>query len=554
MADRPRPFVFSLSIAAMSDRRKLSRMLTLGFLVLFTGILPRPASAEDQFGCPVVAPPSPQPPIAVANSQQSVSKQDTIQDPPTPVVSVRLRIPADVNVNQEVECKIIVENSSTSPAHHVVVHDPLPSGVKLVRASPEPSAKDPELIWKLGTLSAGCKQEIALVLLPTTAGAIANCARVEFEHGQCTTTRVHKPGLQVRREGPKEAVKGDDVKFLLTVSNTGDTELTNLKLEEFLPLAFENESKQKILRWEMPSLAPGDSETTEYVVKAVNAGKACPKAVLRADGDLKDEYESCVQINEPKMNLMKSGPLKRYVNLPAVYQITVENPGIVPLKGVSISDQVPEQATFVRASDNGERRENQVVWSLGDLEPGTSKTVELELKAKKEGTILNQAVARADRGLTRQAEVKTLFAGVAALTLEVQHNNDPLEVGQSLSFNISVKNPGTSQAKNVRVSLEAPNQLEIIRASGDADHEKFANTITYNPVSIPAGGSVHFQVEARAMRPGVHIRTQIRLESDQLPNGTVEQEEVVTIYGALPASLKKVSRAARMASRLKPTP
>ncbi|HEV8061186.1 MAG TPA: NEW3 domain-containing protein, partial [Gemmataceae bacterium] len=257
------------------------------------------AAQQDQFGCPVIAPPSPQLPIAVISAQPIVSKEETIQDPPPPVVTVKLRIPADVNVNQEVECKIIVENSSTSPAHHVVLHDPLPSGVKLVRASPEPSAKDPELMWRLGTVSAGCKQEITLVLMPTTTGAIANCARVQFEHGQCTTTKVHKPGIQVRREGPKEAVKGDDVKFQLTITNTGDTELTHILLTETLPAGLEQESRQKTLRWEMASLPPGDSETTEYVVKATAAGKACPKATIRADGDIKDEFESCVQILEP---------------------------------------------------------------------------------------------------------------------------------------------------------------------------------------------------------------------------------------------------------------
>jgi uncharacterized repeat protein (TIGR01451 family) len=538
----------------MSIPRKTSQMLAWIVAAAAMACPKATSGAADQFGCPVIAPPSPQAPVAVLPAPKVVGQEEGIQDPPTPVVSLKLRIPTDVNVNQEVECKILIENTSTSPAHHVIVHDPLPTGVKLVRASPEPTSQTPELVWRLGTLSGGCKQEITLVLQPTTTGAIANCARVQFEHGQCTTTKVHKPGLQVRREGPKEAVKGDDVKFMLTVSNTGDSELTNLKLEEHLPLGFEHETKQKILRWDMASLPPGDSETTEYVVKAVAAGKACTNAVLRADGDLRDEFETCVQINEPKMNLMKSGPQKRYVNLPAVYQITVENPGVVPLKGVSISDQVPEQATFVRASDNGEQRDNQVVWSLGDLDPGTSKTVELELKAKKEGTILNQAVARADRGLTKQAEIKTIFAGVAALSMEVKHNNDPLEIGNSLTFDITVNNPGSSLAKNVRVSLETPFQLEVVRAAGDADHEKLGNMVTFNPINIPAGGDAHFQVEARAVRAGVHVRTQVRLEADQLPSGTVEQEEVVTIYAALPASLKKPSRQIRTVSRLRISP
>jgi uncharacterized repeat protein (TIGR01451 family) len=513
-----------------------------------------PAANQDQFGCPVFAPPSPQVPTAAMAPQPPATKEEGIQDPPAPIVSVKLRVPADVNIGQEVECKIIVENSSTSPAHHVILTDPLPAGVKLVRASPEPFAKDPELVWRLGTLSAGCKQEITLVLMPSAVGAIANCARVQFEHGECTTTKVHRPGIQVRRDGPKEVVKGDQVKFQLTVSNTGDTELTHITLQEILPAGFEHESGQKILRWEMASLPPGDSETTEYIVKAATPGKACTKAVIHADGDIKDEYESCAQVLEPKMNLVKSGPLKRYVNLPAVYQITVENPGVVPLKGVSITDQLPEHATFVRASDDGEQRENEIVWALGDLDPGTSKTVELELKAQREGTILNQATARADRGLSKKAEIKTVFAGVAALSLDVQHANDPLEIGGTLIFNIVVNNTGTTKARNVHVTLDAPNQLEIVRAAGDSDNEKIGNSVSFNPISIPAGGHARFQVEAKAVRAGVHVRTQIRLEADQLPSGTVEQEEVATIYSTLPASLKKASRQIRTASRLKPSP
>ena len=538
----------------MSQYRKFGRLMA-SVLVVCALVAPlAPAANQDQFGCPVVAPPSPQVATVAVAPQPPATKEEGVQDPPTPIVSVKLRVPADVNIGQEVECKIIVENSSTSPAHHVILSDPLPAGVKLVRASPEPFAKDPELVWRLGTLSAGCKQEITLVLMPSAVGSVANCARVQFEHGQCTSTKVHRPGIQVRRDGPKEAIKGDTVKFQLSVSNTGDTELTHITLQEILPAGFEHESGQKILRWEMASLPPGDSETTEYVVKAAAPGKACTKAVIHADGDIKDEYESCAQVLEPKMNLVKSGPLKRYVNLPAVYQITVENPGVVPLKGVSITDQLPERATFVRASDDGEQRENEIVWALGDLDPGTSKTVELELKAKGEGTILNQATARADRGLSKKAEIKTVFAGVAALSLDVQHANDPLEIGSTLIFNIVVNNTGTTKARNVHVTLDAPGQLEIVRAAGDSDNEKIGNSVSFNPISIPAGGHARFQVEAKAIRAGVHVRTQIRLEADQLPSGTVEQEEVATIYATLPTSLKKASRQLRTASRLRPSP
>src|SRR5205085_594663 len=61
---------------------------------------------------------------------------------------------------------------------------------RFVRAVPEPSAREPELHWALGTLPPGVCREIVLVLAPTDANDVKNCARVQFEHGQCVTTRV----------------------------------------------------------------------------------------------------------------------------------------------------------------------------------------------------------------------------------------------------------------------------------------------------------------------------------------------------------------------------
>ena len=292
-ADLPRQIVFSLSIAAMSDSRKLSRMLFLVLLVPF-GIAPAAsAAAEDQFGCPVLAPPSPQPAVATTIFNRALPSKTVFKTPPTPVVSVKLRIPADVNVNQEVECKIIVEALDFTPSRGSA--RPATSGRPSLRASPEPSAKDPELIWKLGTLSAGCKQEISLVLLPTTAGAIANCARVEFEHGQCTTTRVHKPGLQVRREGPK--------RWTIQSTNGENPRWSHQPSQEFRLASRMNRSRRSSLG--DGDLAPSDSETTEYG-EAVNAGKACPSGAPRRWRS-QDEFESCVQVNGPKMNLVNRG-------------------------------------------------------------------------------------------------------------------------------------------------------------------------------------------------------------------------------------------------------
>src|SRR5207302_639291 len=61
---------------------------------------------------------------------------------------------------------------------------------RFVRASPEPHEVGAELRWRLGTLPPRACCEITLVLLPCGPGDVKNCARVQFEHGQCVCTRV----------------------------------------------------------------------------------------------------------------------------------------------------------------------------------------------------------------------------------------------------------------------------------------------------------------------------------------------------------------------------
>src|SRR5207237_269889 len=113
--------------------------------------------------------------------------------------------PASAAAGQDLEYRIIVENASRAPAHHVVVRNPLPAHAIFVRATPKPDETGAELLWRLGTLDGCGSREIVLVLSPTGGGDVDNCARVQFEHGQCVTTRVTRPQLVVRQAGPTEA-------------------------------------------------------------------------------------------------------------------------------------------------------------------------------------------------------------------------------------------------------------------------------------------------------------------------------------------------------------
>jgi uncharacterized repeat protein (TIGR01451 family) len=492
---------------------------------------------------PLVAP-TPEPPLVnelPPPRPQPVLGTAAPADPPPPVVVLHVRVPAEAAAGQELEYRICVENCSSAPAHHVLVRNPLPAHARFVRANPEPAVREPELLWRLGTLEAGAKRQIILILAPSGDGDITSCARVQFEHGECATTRVARPKLSMQKSGPAQAVLAETLNYRLTFTNTGDADLANLLVTDVLPPGLEHASGKDRLSWIIGTLAPGQSQSVEYQVVAKKLGLLCNKLIATAAGGLREEKESCVSVGERKLGLAITGPPRRYVNLPATYLVTVSNPGTLPLTQVVINNPVPAQTTFLGASGGGQLIGNQVQWVIGTLPPAESRTVEIRLRALSPGRICNRATVTAEGGLRQQAEACTEFTGASALSLDVEHTEDPVEVGAETSYLITVRNPGTDPVTHVQIVATVPEQMMVVRAAGASDNHKEGAKITYDPLTLPAGAQAQFRIDVKAERPG-DVRFKVQLTADQLTAGAVLQEESTTIFALLPMSLRKKSR------------
>jgi uncharacterized repeat protein (TIGR01451 family) len=450
-------------------------------------------------------------------------------------VAIHVRVPATGVLGQELEFRLSIANQSSAPAHHVLVRNPLPANARFVRANPEPSARAPELLWQLGTLEAGGSREIILVLMPLGQGDVKNCARVQFEHGQCVTTRILQPALQLRKQGPTQAVLYDVLKYQLTVTNNGTAEATGVTLADTLPLGLEHSSAKNPLTWDIGTLAPAQSRTVEYQVVAKLTGRLCNRAVATSAGGLREEVESCIVVGEAKLALTKTGPTRRYANLITAYQLTVSNTGTASLSNVAIFDPLPAETRFVSASAGGRLVGNEVQWLLGGLAPGANRTVDVVLRPQKAGQICNRATATADRGLTAQAEACTEFIGVSALLLEVVDTDDPVEVGADTSYVILVRNQGTADARDVRIVAQVPEQMDITRVTGPSDHRKEGQTIRFEPLNLPPQGQARYLVYVKAKAPG-DVRFKVDMTAEPLKSGPVHEEESTTIYSDVPAT------------------
>lgn len=147
----------------------------------------------------------------------------------------------------------------------------------------------------------------------------------------------------------------------------------------------------------------------------------------------------------PKLEVAVSGPGMRYLDRPAMLTFKVTNPGTATANHVSLTDQVPP-GFKVLASSGGWRHDfvtRTVAWFLGDIGPGQTKEVTLELVAINPGEHHNKAVATAARGLKAESEISTRVEGLPALLMELVDVDDPVEVGKTTSYEIRVTNTGT---------------------------------------------------------------------------------------------------------------
>ena len=300
-----------------------------------------------------------------------------------------------------------MDNVSQAAAHHVLLRVPLPAGTRFTKANPEPSAREPELQWSLGSLQPGARREVTLVLVPTGDGEIRCCARIQFEHGQCVRMRLAKSDLRVRLDGPAQAVRYDHLTYRVEITNAGAVPADDVVLADTLPEGLEysnstpSTSGDNPLTWKLGTVGPGQTKRVEYVVIAKGAGALTSKAVATAAGGQRQEASSTVTVGEAKLSATKTGPKRRLINRPAAYQITVRNDGTTPITGLQVLDEIPSDLAFVSATDGGRLEVNRVRWLLGTLAPGTSRAVQLVVQARKAGEFINRAAVSADRGLQR---------------------------------------------------------------------------------------------------------------------------------------------------------
>ncbi len=450
-----------------------------------------------------------------------------------PAVSLEWIGPPTAKLGQSVTYQIIIKNISASPVQGVVVRTRLPQGVTVQATEPKAVNEVNLLTWDLGMLLPRQERRLDLQLLPDAKGDLACQALVTFTGSSTARIRVREPKLILKASGPDKVLLGDVATLALTVTNPGDGTADHVKVKAALPEGLEH-ARGRVVEFDLGNLGPNETRSVQLVCATKAGGEQKCEAVATAEGNLRSEDAASFEVILPRLDLTVSGPKLRYLDRKAVYVFKIINPGSAPASNVTINDQVPEGFKFLAASDGGRHdfATRTVSWFVGDLIPGQSREVSLEVLAINTGEHKHKANVIAARGLRNDAEITTRVEGLPALLMELVDLDDPVEVGADTAYEIRVTNTGSKTETNLQLICTVPEKMEFRGATGAANcrFRVQGKDIVFEPLpKLAPRADAIYRVNVRGVAPG-DLRFRARITADGLTE-PVLKEESTKVYG-----------------------
>jgi uncharacterized repeat protein (TIGR01451 family) len=455
-----------------------------------------------------------------------------------PAVSLEWGGNGVVKIGQTGEYTLTVKNTSVQPIQSVMARVRMPQGLTLVESTPRHAEEAGMMVWDLGTMTPRQERVLHLKLKADAKGDMMPQAWVTFTGSAAIRLRVREPKLMVKIQSPEKVLVGDATQFTLVISNPGDGSADAVKINAQLSEGLEHARGNK-LDFEIGSLAPGESRNVTLLCASRTGGAQKVDVTATADHGLKATDSCPVNVIMPRLDISLVGPRLRYLDRKARYTLKVTNPGDAPATNVTVADIVP--AGFkVLAASNGGRWDSQtrmVSWFLGEIAPGASREVEMEVQAITAGSHTHKATAVGARGLRAESELTTKVEGVAAMLVELIDTEDPIEVNGETTYEVRITNTGSKTESDIKLLATVPEEMQFKNADGPVRYREEGKTIVFEPIErlAPRADAI-FRIKVKTLKAG-SVRFKIQVSSANMSEPVVKMEPT-RIYADAPEGEK----------------
>lgn len=439
-------------------------------------------------------------------------------------------MPEQVVVGQPFQYTLHVTNLRSCALEDVVITERASDQLTIQSAQPAASKSGKVAEWQIGYMKPNESKQIVVTAVANAGGSVASCTKSDYKPVLCCGTEAIAPSLKLALEATAKGILCDAIPSKITVSNSGTGLARDVVVNLDLPQGLSTTDGKKSVALTAGNLNGGDSKAYNLSMKADKAGTYSLKANAAAAGGLKAASNTVsLTVAQPVLKTSISGPSKIFVTKDATYKVSTQNTGDIDSTNTVVTASIPNGMRFVSASDGGSVSGNAVVWNVGTLSAGKGVSTQAVFNAVTGGTGVSIATAKG-YCCQDQADTKTDISGIPALLLEVIDTEDPIQVGGTEKYYITVTNQGSAPDTNIVVKVGFEENFDYVSSNGptaakvaEAKSVEFASL-----ASLAAGQKATWEVVAKAKSEGDH-RTSVKITSDVLSR-SVDETESTHVY------------------------
>lgn len=482
-----------------------------------------------------------------ANAVTTVSK--------TPVLTTQKAGPGTLSAGDNIAYTLVISNTSTANADNATIKDLVPAGIGNVSWTTSVAGTAQVTNAATGTgnnveisanIPAGAANSITInisgTVSPSASGQLVNTATVtpaepgtQPASSTLTTTLKAMPAISIAKTGPSEVAAGQTVTYILTVTNNGPSDASNLSITDAVPGTLTNVSWTAV-KSGAASITEGAAGTGNNVsVKGNIAAGTGNQIVVTITGNVPASAAGGSFTNtatatpsEPGLPPVNSNTitttLKQKVTIAAVksaaaslsagenitYTLQIRNTGPGDAQNLLILDELPAGIGNISWSAvtsgtanilSGANGTGSTVSLRANIPAGAANSILVTVSGKVDpgfsGTQLlnNFTVTPSEPGnpVVPSNTTTTLINKTA--DIQVSKTGPMTAVaGQAISYEIRVNNAGPSNASNVSITDKVPAGVQNVSWTATAQNGAVINGTTSGTgnniavlAAIPAG-------------------------------------------------------------------
>ena len=433
--------------------------------------------------------------------------------------------PAEVLINKEFVYTINLQNMTECELENVVVTEKNLKNVRIIKTDPVATKKmSDSMMWQYDTIGPNGSELIEVTAIAERAGSLRDCTLVTFDPVVCLSANVIQPALKLALTAASSRSICDTIPLRLVVSNPGASPAKNVRVTTTLPSGLTTASGKSQISTSIPSLAAGESREIAENLKASKQGNFSISSIAQAEPELTAKDSASTSVWQAALQVGISGPKSMLIGTNGTYQITVKSIGGGACEDAVLEAIIPADMSFVSATDGGQYTRGKVSWNIGDLAQNKTDSVSMKLKALDAG--VNELTAIAKGSCCKQASdsIKTEATGIPAILLEVIDTNDPVEVGGTTSYVITVTNQGSAVDANIRLTAKLEDNMQYVSSTGTTTAQVKDRSIVFDAVNTLAPQKrASWEITVKALKAG-DVRFAVEMQSKELERPVAETE------------------------------